>query len=162
MSLALGYVLFIHWPKVKSHGQAHRASWSACIRAFTLPSLARSRIPSQPGSTASQCRCRCSANDAGLFVGQPLHMLTKHRTLYLEWCSWESYHHMKNRARKMPIPTRSLWDLLRSTVQVWLQKLQVQFSALPCASCVLGQVTAPSSNSLTLKSCYKDNWESIF
>lgn len=144
MSLALGYVLFIHWSKVKSHVQAH--SWSACSKDFTPPSLAPELAPF-PGwlYCLCHCRCGCPANHAGLFEGQPLHMLTKHRTLSLEWYSWESGHCMKNRARKTPIPTKSSWNLPGSSLRVWLQKHQVLFSALPYAICVtLGSSLHPS------------------
>lgn len=98
-------------------------------RIDSLPCLALLSLP-------VQCRCVRPANHAGLFEGQPLHMLTKRRTLYLEWYSWESGRYMKNRARKMSVPTRSSWNLLGSRLRVWLWKLRVLLSALPYASSV--------------------------
>lgn len=121
-------------------------SWSECSKDFTPPSLAPELTPFPAQLYCLyQCRCVRPANHAGLFEGQPLHMLTKCRTLYVEWCSWESGRYMKSRARKTSIPTRSSWNLLGSRLRVWLWKLRVLLSALPYASSVtLDQSLHPS------------------
>lgn len=168
MSLAPGCMLFMHCSELKSRAQADTAG-RPCSKDFSPSTLAP--VGSHPSEALlpPPCRCRCSANHAGLFEGQQFHVLSKCRTLRAMFMGLQPLNEEQGRNESRNAHSRSLRDLLGSSMAVRTtlssaSETSVLFSALPCASFVTqGKSQHPSPNPHPFQSCSKDNaWEGIF